>query len=187
MRRTLIVPPRTAGVYSIVNLNSGRIYIGGTVCLMTRFRGHRFDLSHGQSRVRKMQKDFDEAPDSLEFSIVELVSQQELRQREQFWINFYKACDPRLGYNRSMSATKSEGFKWTDEQRKLKSLIHKGVPKPTHRKPIIQLSIGGNEIKRFESNFAASRELGFSRPNGNIVSVCRGKQSTAYGYRWAYA
>ena len=40
-------------------------------------------------------------------------------------------------------------------------------------------------IKSWNSGTEIKRTLGYS--NGNICNCCRGKQKTAYGYKWQYA
>ena len=52
-------------------------------------------------------------------------------------------------------------------------------------KPINQYDLQGNFIKSWNSGTEIKRILGYS--NGNICSCCRGKQKTAYGYKWQYA
>lgn len=52
-------------------------------------------------------------------------------------------------------------------------------------KPIEQLSLDGDVINKFDSIKDVERKLGFN--NSNISKACRGKQHTAYGYKWRYA
>ena len=52
-------------------------------------------------------------------------------------------------------------------------------------KPINQYDLQGNFIKSWNSGTEIKRTLGYS--NGNICNCCRGKQKTAYGYKWQYA
>lgn len=50
---------------------------------------------------------------------------------------------------------------------------------------ISQYSIDGEYIREWESFKEIERELGFNK--GFINMCCKGKQKTAYGYRWEYA
>lgn len=52
-------------------------------------------------------------------------------------------------------------------------------------KPINQYDLQGNFIKSWNSGTEIKRTLGYS--NSNICNCCRGKQKTAYGYKWQYA
>lgn len=51
-------------------------------------------------------------------------------------------------------------------------------------KPIIQLDLNGNIIKRYSSGMQAQRETGFS--NGWIGDCLRGRKKTYKGYIWKY-
>lgn len=52
-------------------------------------------------------------------------------------------------------------------------------------KPINQYDLQGNFIKAWNSGTEIARVLKIS--GGNICNCCRGKQKTAYGYKWRYA
>lgn len=51
-------------------------------------------------------------------------------------------------------------------------------------KPILQMDLNGNIIKRWYGLNAACKALGFS--SGNVSAACNGKYKTAYGYKWRY-
>lgn len=54
------------------------------------------------------------------------------------------------------------------------------------KKPVFQIDVETNEIiKKFNSIADAARELGVSR-GSHITEVCKGKNKTAYGYKWKY-
>lgn len=47
-----------------------------------------------------------------------------------------------------------------------------------------QFTLSGEIVKEWECISYIQRDLGFNRPN--ICKVCRGKQNTAYGFKWEY-
>lgn len=55
-------------------------------------------------------------------------------------------------------------------------------------KPVLCIDVKTEKvIKEYPSAIEAERQLQVSYPNGSHVShVCRGKRSTAYGYKWVY-
>jgi len=69
-----------------------------------------------------------------------------------------------------------------------KDKMSKSSPKirPYSYKPIIQYDLKGNIIK--EHNSVTEACLSVNKPNrqGDITSVCRGNQKTAFGYFWQY-
>lgn len=52
------------------------------------------------------------------------------------------------------------------------------------RKPIRQLDLNGNLIATYPGMGELEKETGFS--HSTICNVCRGKNDTAYGFRWEY-
>lgn len=62
--------------------------------------------------------------------------------------------------------------------RPFKERIHK-------RKPILQLDNNGILIKEWDSATSFGQHLG-KDVGGNIIACIKGKQKTAYGYKWAY-
>lgn len=74
------------------------------------------------------------------------------------------------------------GFIWRYENEVLPSNYK--IPEHKNKKPIIQCDLEGNIIKEWGSTMEVQNTLGY--PNSNISSVARGKQKTAYGYKWKY-
>lgn len=52
-------------------------------------------------------------------------------------------------------------------------------------KPVLMLDKNGNLIKRYKSLGEATRDTGFDM--SAIIRVCKGRQKTSMGYKWAYA
>lgn len=52
-------------------------------------------------------------------------------------------------------------------------------------KPVLQYDLNGNFIKEFVSQQEAQYIMGKPKSDG-IGAVCRGKQKTAYGYKWKF-
>ncbi len=175
------------GVYGIVNLSNGRIYIGSTGSLCKRKRTHRFDLIRGECRSKAMLQDFKKGHRFDFFTIETAADKEDRLDREQFWITFYRASNSSTGYNTCPNSRTSIGVKRNDETLKKLSESHIGKPQPWLRKRVHQLDLDGIFIREFPSITEASRFCGFKRPNGNIVSAASGNQKTAYGYKWRYA
>lgn len=89
----------------------------------------------------------------------------------------------------------STNLEWvTVSQNVLHSLRHRTVPVTrnypkfharTDRRPVIQMSLGGEIIARWESTIKVKEALGYS--DWSIKQCCRGNRRTAYGYKWQYA
>lgn len=64
----------------------------------------------------------------------------------------------------------------------LKTIDYENIKEP---KPILQLSLDGKVINRFDKMIDVNKKLGYDV--SNITKVCKGKRKTAYGYKWQYA
>jgi hypothetical protein len=56
---------------------------------------------------------------------------------------------------------------------------------PKRRKPILQFDINGNFIKEWDSSSSFGKFIN-KDVCGNIIACIKGKQKTAYGYKWEY-
>ena len=73
---------------------------------------------------------------------------------------------------------------YNNEWRNKISIGQKGKPKSTN-KPIYQLDLDGNIIKEWRSISEAKLIINDNKGDG-IGGCCRGKQQTAYGYKWVF-
>lgn len=53
-------------------------------------------------------------------------------------------------------------------------------------KPILQYDLEGNFIKEWQSQICALESLGLSYNNVGLNQCLKGKQKTAYGFKWSY-
>lgn len=80
--------PRTSGVYRIINTANGKIYIGSSIDLSTRWRKHRYDLRSNKHPNRKLQNSWNKHSESMfRFEIIELILPMFLLEREQYWLD----------------------------------------------------------------------------------------------------
>lgn len=89
------------GIYSIRNIQTGRIYVGQTINFEARKIGHLSALRLGKHRNKWLQADFDHFGEStFEFEMLE--ETDNLDEREIYWIN--KQDNP---YNKNSYRPKS--------------------------------------------------------------------------------
>jgi group I intron endonuclease len=120
------------GVYKITRKAEGlkdKVYVGSSANIKNRWREHLRTLRKGTHKNRYLQKAYDKyGESSLFFEIIECTkdNKEDLIEREQFWIDFYKSYEPENGYNISPSAYSTKGIKFSEETKKLFSEQRKG-------------------------------------------------------------
>lgn len=84
---------KVCGIYKITSLTSGKIYIGQSVDIRTRWRDHiKSALVTGNKTnllYSAMAKEF---PENFTFEILEEVPRAQLNEREKYYIDFYQSA-----------------------------------------------------------------------------------------------
>lgn len=62
-----------------------------------------------------------------------------------------------------------------------------GLNKPHNQRKVNQYDLNNNYIKTWNSIIEFLKENNINLKNSGITSCCKGKQKTAYGYKWKYA
>ena len=163
------------GIYIITNIVNKKIYIGQVgqgknTTFNTRYKSHWGELKKNKHYNEHLQNSWNKyKEESFTFKIIEICDEKLLNEREIYWIDFYKACDSKNGYNKShggaiklgeesklkLSRTKT-GVKFSESHkqnmRKPKSLEHarhiseglKGIPISEEHKQKISIANKGN-------------------------------------------
>lgn len=76
------------GIYKIINIKSGKIYIGSSIDIEKRFKRHKNDLLKNRHKNSHLQREYNKyGLDLFIFEVVELCSKSELRIIEQKYLN----------------------------------------------------------------------------------------------------
>ncbi|MCR4362018.1 GIY-YIG nuclease family protein [Bacillus subtilis] len=104
-------------VYMIQNEINNRVYIGSTKDLKNRMNRHLSILRNGKHDSDKLQKDWNEFGQSnFKLYILEIVTQEDLLIREQFFMNKYNSFSDK-GYNLHPKAGSPLGYKHREDVR----------------------------------------------------------------------
>lgn len=77
-----------SGVYRIVQLSTGKQYVGSAKVLTLRWNKHRSDLRLGKHHSTKLQNSWNKYGESdFRFDIIEYCEESQLVSREQFWLD----------------------------------------------------------------------------------------------------
>lgn len=116
---------RSSGVYKIVNLISGKCYVGSAVNLKSRERDHFRDLTAGKHTNQKLQRAWSKyGASAFTFVVIERLQSNALIEREQHWMDVLNAV--RGGYNISPVAGSQLGFRHTEDARRRMSISQTG-------------------------------------------------------------
>jgi group I intron endonuclease len=127
------------GVYRILNLTNGRLYVGSTKHFKKRWKAHRDCLKAGRHHSISLQRAWLKyGPIAFSFEVLETVKDfAQLLEREQFWMDDLRVADGKVGYNISPTAGNCLGVVHGAAVRAKISARFKGKPKtPEHRAKI---------------------------------------------------
>lgn len=108
----------TSGIYKITNLITNQIYIGSAADFIRRWTYHQSFLNRNKHFNRYLQRAWNKyGAENFEFSAIEAVAEENLIEREQYWIDTLNNCMAPIGYNLRPTANNNVGLKMSDETR----------------------------------------------------------------------
>lgn len=150
-------------IYKISNNINNKVYIGSTKDFISRVRGHKSLLRRNKHHSKYLQNFYNKYGDVFTYEIIEdldTMGDELIWDREEYWINYYKAYNPKFGFNEARFPRNSKKYK-----------------------PVLQYSLEGEFIKEFDSKKEAilwlkNKNLSFSN------SMCQINHSG--GYQWKF-
>lgn len=110
--------PRTSGIYQILCVPTGKVYVGSAIDLRNRFNDHWSYLRGNKHHNAYLQHAWNKyGEDAFQFVIIEFVLASFILEREQYWLDRTRAFDHKKGFNISPTAGSPLGIKWSDEAR----------------------------------------------------------------------
>ena len=179
-------------IYKITNIKNNKVYIGQTIRpIEQRFHRHLNDAlnnildTHFARAIRKYGKD--------SFIIEEIdtaQSQDELNQKEQYWIRYYNSVKD--GYNETDAISKCGGntyqSKTKEEMEVIKDKIRQtkiGANNPMARK-IKRINIKTNEIDIFDTVISCAQACGIKNGKTSISTRLNGQTKSPYKNKWIF-
>lgn len=115
-----------SGIYKILCLGNGKIYIGSSSCIEKRRKTHIAKLRLRKHINRFLQSAFNKyGESSFVFSILEYCPLSDLRTKEQFWMDETRCFDRAIGFNACSKADRPKDYKHTNEAKRRMSNIKK--------------------------------------------------------------
>lgn len=179
-------------IYKITNIINGKIYIGQTI----RPVAYRFNRHINDAINNKLDTHFARAirkygPDKWELQIIDNAeTQDELNQKEQYWIRFYNSVEE--GYNETDAINKCGGntyqSKTEEEMGVIKEKIRQtkiGYKNPMARK-IKRINIITNEIEIFDTLISCAKACGIQNGKTSITTRLNGQVKSPYKNTWLF-
>jgi hypothetical protein len=164
-----------SGIYCIKNIITNKVYIGSSVNIKNRIKGHERLLKrdgHYNNYLQKAWSKYKE--ESFMFTVLERVINEQLIEREQYWIDFYQSAKRKFGYNICPKAGNTLGVRPSKETliklSKAQSGKNNGMYGKTHTE----------EVRRRLSRF----HTGLKMPEGfkeTMSKVTKGENNGMYG------
>lgn len=179
-------------IYKITNIQNNKVYIGQTIRpIEKRFQRHLNDAlnnildTHFARAIRKYGKE--------NFIIEEIdtaQTQNELNQKEQYWIRYYNSVEG--GYNETDAISKCGGntyqSKTEEEMEVIKEKIRQtkiGAKNPMVRK-IKRTNIITNEVDIFETVISYAKACGIQNGKTSITDRLNGKIKSPFKKTWIF-
>lgn len=141
--------PKIPGIYAIVNLKNGKIYIGQTANFRKRFTAHKSFLRTGSHPNHHLQAAWNKYGEgAFEFKKLEYCSVEDLDKREQHYLNTY--LPKGVCYNVSIDASAPRrGLTYImDEERKVKiGNANRGKKRSDEQRELMRGRIVSDETK----------------------------------------
>lgn len=150
------------GIYKIENLVNGKVYIGQSININQRWSKHKADLRHNNHDNVHLQNSWNKyGEDSFSFEVIENCSEQELNDKEIYWINEYNSYEREFGYNLTLGGAGTK-------------LLH----------PMLQFDLSGKFIKEWENGTIASSQLNINP--ATLYGCANKKYKHAGRFIWIY-
>ena len=179
-------------IYKITNIQNNKVYIGQTIRpIEQRFHRHLSDAlnnildTHFARAIRKYGKD--------SFIIEEIdtaQTQDELNQKEQYWIRYYNSVKD--GYNETDAISKCGGntyqSKTEEEMEVIKDKIRQtklGDKNPMARK-VKRTNIITNEVDIFDTVISCAQACGIRNGKTSISTRLNGQVKSPYKKTWIF-
>lgn len=179
-------------IYKITNTQTQQVYIGQTInSLESRVKRHKSDALNNVIDTHFARAIRYYGWDSFQYEIIDTAtSQDELNQKEQYWIRFYNSV--KEGYNETDAISKCGGNTYQSKTAEEMEII---------KNKIRQSKLGGKnpaataiKCKNIETNeeyhFGSQAEVRdfFNESNHQFVSRrCLGKIKCLYQNKWLFA
>ena len=173
-------------IYKITNKLNGKVYIGQSIRPVEyRFHRHINDAMHNKLDTHFARAIRKYGPDKWQLEIIDCAeTQEELNQKEQYWIRYYNSVEE--GYNETDAISKCGGntyqSKTEEEMEVIKEKIRQtkiGFKNPMAKK-IKRTNIQTNEVDIFDTIISCAKACGIQNGKTSITTRLNGQIKSPY-------
>lgn len=172
---------KKSGIYCIVNTDNQKKYVGSSKNIYQRLQKHRAYLRKNMHENKKLQNSWNKhGEDSFQYFILEFCSEEQLLEKEQFYIDTLRPW-----YNLVLEVKRLKFSKETRDKmsKSRKEGFLRGTVRLYQEKPIHQYSLNGQYIQSFNSIKEASEKTGIAR--SSINRFLEGKYKKGGNFLWS--
>ncbi len=167
------------GIYAIRNKVNDAVYIGSSINIAKRRYNHNYQIkkcSHNNRYLTRAIKKY--GSENFIFEIIEECEVSVLKEREQFFIDKYRAFG--FGYNLLPNAYRNCGYKHTKSALIKMGMTHKGVKfTKEHKKKISDALKNYKRTQEHCNNISLSKKGKITRINYRHSQETKNKMSVA--------
>jgi len=117
-----------SGVYKIVCIPSGKIYVGSSYNIKKRIKTHFYQLSKRKHRNPHLQSAFSlHGETNFSWEVLEYCEVNQLLKCEQIWLDSTQCYNRDIGFNNCIKSDRPLGYKHTEENKAIMSKMKKGL------------------------------------------------------------
>jgi group I intron endonuclease len=118
------------GIYKIVNKKNGMFYLGGSKNIKKRWSQHKCDLSKNKHHSTHLQRAWNKyGINSFIFEIIETTTEEDLIEKEQYYLDSLKPWKNNIGYNLSKNSSGGDLLSCHPDKNKILRKIKKSMIK----------------------------------------------------------
>lgn len=172
------------------------------IYLITNITDNPYEVYIGKTKnpKRRLQNHKDKYHTDIKLDVIDECENKDWKEVEKYWISQFKTWGFKLDnknnggggtdimskeHKLNISKAKTNHPCYNDNRNKKIGIANR-KPKPKLYKKVIQLDMQGNFIKLWDSMSEAQIKMN-GHNVGGVSACCRGKQKSAYGYKWKYA
>ena len=148
------------GIYCIENISTSKKYIGQSKHINERWNKHKNELNHKSHFNDYLQKAWNKyGAGDFKFYVLEYCSEEQLDDKEIYYIQFYNTMNRSNGYNLKSGGQASANYYSSETRQKMSMSIQNSYIDPERRK--IQ---SANAIKQWSNPEIKEKIMGVNNP-----------------------